>query len=120
MVKGVKQMNKALAELDNAIKCARLQEDQALACTVEWLEMIQESIQEALEEVEQLKWDIRGLKYRQEVHKDFANQIHKQLQDALNTLEAIANHPDGDPTDEMLQVKWDAQQAVQRIQEGIE
>ncbi|MFW5438891.1 hypothetical protein [Paenibacillus apiarius] len=43
------------------------------------------------EEVERLKWDIRGLKYRQKVHKDIAAQLHKQLQDALNTLEMFAD-----------------------------
>ncbi|MCY9513289.1 hypothetical protein [Paenibacillus apiarius] len=71
-----------------------------------------ESERDGWEEVERLKWDIRGLKYRQEVHKDLANQIHKQLQDALNTLDTIVDYGDGCAVDM-------AMAAIQRIQEGM-
>lgn len=89
----------------------------------------------AWEEVERLKWDIRGLKYRQEVHKDLANQIHKQLQDALNTLDWYADqanyeqekklYDENEPMDfywEPPEVYEDggarAKAAIQRIQEA--
>lgn len=73
-------MNKALAELDNAIKCARLQEGQALGCTVEWLEMIQESIQEALEGAEHEQRDAQYWKVAAETQKENNIAILKEVE----------------------------------------
>lgn len=117
-------MNKALAELDNAIKCARLQEDQALACTVEWLEMIQESMQEALEKVERLRKMYereREIAESAQKNAEFWKKYGENLQQkenllthAIQSLESIRDHS----TDKAsARAASEAVKLIQRIQE---
>lgn len=131
-------MNKALAELDNAIKCARLREGQALACTVEWLEMIQESMQEALEEVERLRkmyerereiaeqaqknaesWKEYGENESRTNYTLIFNLQKKEnlLTHAIQSLESIRDHS----TDkDSARAASEAVKLIKRIQEGTE
>jgi hypothetical protein len=40
-------LNSVIEEVENAVKCAKTQDGEALACTVEWLEMVLDALKDA-------------------------------------------------------------------------